>query len=75
MCKFIKSFINNNHNYTQINLLYRKNLKKLPVYVDKGKTNVVALLNNGAGRSLIRKDVINIVMQQFSKLLNPIIFL
>ena len=51
-----------------------KIVKKLPVYADKGKTNVEVLLDSGAGRSLIRRDVANKVVQHFSKLHKPIIF-
>lgn len=51
-----------------------KIVKELLIYADKGKTNVVALLDSGAGRSLVRRDVANKVVQHFSKLHQPIIF-
>ena len=51
-----------------------KIVKELPVYADKGKTNVVVLLDSGAGRSLIRRDVANKVVQHFSKRQKPLIF-
>ncbi|MBW8049803.1 MAG: retroviral-like aspartic protease [Cytophagales bacterium] len=48
--------------------------KNLPVYADKGKINVIALFDSGAGRSLIRRDVVNKVVQHLLKLHKPIIF-
>ena len=50
-----------------------KIVKELPVYADKGNTNVVALLDSGAGLSLIRKDVAEKIVQHSLKLHTPII--
>lgn len=47
--------------------------KKLPVYSDLAKTNVEALLDSGAGLSLIRKDIAEKIVRHSVKLHSPII--
>ena len=48
--------------------------KNLPVCADKGKTNVEVLLDSGASRSLIRRDVANKVVLHFLEWHKPMIF-
>ena len=51
-----------------------KIVKRLPVYGSEGDANVVALLDSGAGFSLVRKEIADKIIRHFSKLHAPISF-
>ena len=74
MCKFVKVALNIITIIHKIIYTMRKIIKNLPVYADKGKTNVEVLLDSGACRSLIRRDIANKVVQHFSKRQKPLVF-